>query len=98
MKKAVIVKPLALDNIQKAYLWYEDQLQGLGEEFLDEWESIANHISIHSESYSKKYKSFRQALLKRFPFVVVYEVEGNNIVVYNVINMKRSLKKRFKKK
>ncbi len=96
MKKAVIVKPLAFVNIQKAFLWYEQQFQGLGEDFLDEWESIANHISLHSESYSKKYKSFRQAVFKRFPYVVIYEIDDNVVVIYNVINMKRSNKKRFK--
>ena len=58
MKFAIIVKPLAVENIQKAYSWYENELIGLGEEFLDEWESLANHISIYAESYPKKYKSF----------------------------------------
>lgn len=44
MKKTILVKPLALKNIQKAYSWYEIQLNGLGEQFIDEWESTANHI------------------------------------------------------
>ena len=98
MKFAIIVKPLAVENIQKAYSWYENELIGLGEEFLDEWESLANHISIYAESYPKKYKSFRQTVLKRFPYVVIYEIEGKQVVIYNVINMKRSTKKRFKKR
>ena len=97
MKFVIIVKPLAVENIQKAYSWYENELLGLGEEFLDEWESLANHISIYAELYPKKYKSFRQTVLKRFPYVVVYEIDGQDIIIYNVISMKRSTKKRFKK-
>ncbi len=81
MKFAIIVKPLALENIQKAYSWYDNELMGLGEAFLDEWESLANHISIYAESYPKKYKFFRQKVLKRFPYVVIYEIDDKQLVV-----------------
>lgn len=98
MKKTILVKPLAFKNIQKAYSWYEIQLNGLGEQFIDEWESTANHILSYANTYPKKYKSFRQAILKRFPYVIIYEIEEKHVVIYNVINMKRSLRKRFRKK
>jgi hypothetical protein len=96
-RKLIEVKPSALNQLSEAYLWYEKQLLGLGEDFLDEWESVANHLEFNAETYQKKYKDFRQALLKRFPFVVVYEIDKNKIIVYNIINTKRSVRKRFKK-
>ena len=96
-RKVIEVKPSALKQLTEAYLWYEKQLKGLGEDFIDEWESVANHLELNAETYQKRYKDFRLALLKRFPFVVVYEIEKNKIIVYNVINTKRNVKKRFKK-
>jgi hypothetical protein len=96
-KREVEVKPLALKNISEAYLWYEEHQKGLGEDFLDEWESVANHLASYAETYQKSYKDFRQVLLKRFPFVVVYEIEKRKVIIYNMINTKRNIKKRFKK-
>ena len=96
-KREVEVKPLALKNLTTAYEWYEQQLKGLGEDFLEELDSVINFIVLNAEGCQKRYKDFRQAMLKRFPYVVVYEIEKTKVIVYNIINTRRSVRKRFKK-
>ena len=90
---------LGVDNdISNAVEWYESQQKGLGERFIDDWESTANYILSNPLAFSKKIKSFRQAVLKNFPYLIIYEVVGNLIVIYAVINGKQRPKKRYLRK
>ncbi len=98
MIREIEVKEIALTRLLKAVSWYDDQKEGLGLSFLEEWEAVLDYISAHAEGCQIRYKSFRQAMFKRFPYLVIYEIEGNKVVVYNVINTSRSIKKRYKKK
>jgi len=57
-----------------AYLWYEMEKVGLGNEFEDCVERKLQQISEHPEFYSKKHNlRFREAKIERFPFMIVYE-------------------------
>ncbi|MFI5151093.1 MAG: type II toxin-antitoxin system RelE/ParE family toxin [Bacteroidia bacterium] len=98
MKYLVKVLPLASDHITEAFQWYEAQESGLGYDFLAEWESALAFISHFPEGCQRRYKNFRQAKIKRFPYLLVYELNLNKIVIYNVINARRHPSKRFKKK
>ncbi len=70
----LIVKPRAILMTKDGYEWYEKQKQGLGEEFLAELDRSYTKIQSHPEYFSRVKKNFRQAALKRFPYVVVYEL------------------------
>ena len=62
MTLKVIVKPLAAERIAEAFDWYENKRNGLGLEFLKEWESTSAYIKNNPEYFQKKYKNFRQAI------------------------------------
>jgi plasmid stabilization system protein ParE len=98
MKRKIQVKEQAAEQLTDAFLWYEKQKGNLGFEFLEEWESVAEYLSDYSEGCTKKYKEFRQAMLKRFPYLVIYEIENDSVIIYNVINVKRHPLKRYKKR
>jgi toxin ParE1/3/4 len=98
MKKEIIVRDLAANNLLEAIAWYEDQQNGLGLEFLEEWESVLEFLSLYPDSCRKEYKNFRLAGLKRFPYIIIFENEPDLIVVYNVIYAGRQVKKRYKTK
>ncbi len=66
----LVIKPRAIQMTKDAYEWYEKQKQGLGEEFLEELDKFYFKVKSHSEYFSKIKKNFRQASLKRFPFVI----------------------------
>ncbi len=77
------------------YDWYEAQKPGLGEEFLDELDGIYLKLETHPEYFGKVKKSFRQAALKRFPFVIVYEIIKTEVVVFAVFHTSRNPKNKF---
>jgi hypothetical protein len=73
----------------EAYAWYEKQRPGLGSEFIDcvddEFEEISNAPELHAVVF----RNVRQALIKRFPYVVCYIIELTEIPVISVFHCKR---------
>lgn len=93
---ALIIKSRATSMMQEAYQWYEQQKQGLGEEFLTELDSYYARLQSHPEYFGKIKKNFRQAALKRFPYVIVYEIIKTEVVVFAVFHTKRNPRLKFK--
>lgn len=91
------VKEHAMKQIRDAFLYYESLALGLGEKILQSWENTANQVEINPLGFQKKYKNFRQALLKNFPYVIMYEIDKSSIIVYSVIHTSRKTKLRFNK-
>jgi hypothetical protein len=73
----------------EAFDWYESKQAGLGTEFLNEVDEYQNRISQNPQQY-QIHKSQHIAVMHRFPFKIVYEIEGETIVVYAVYHDKRN--------
>jgi hypothetical protein len=82
-------RPLATIEIIEAYDWYELQRTGLGQEFLSELENFNTSLLFNPFAYSYYDEPVRQGKINRFPYVVVYEVVENSIVIYSVFMTKR---------
>jgi plasmid stabilization system protein ParE len=93
---SLIIKPRAILMTKDAYKWYDDQKPGLGDDFLDELDGLYNKLSSHPEYFGKVKKNFRQAALKRFPFVIVYEIIKEEVVVFAVFHTSRNPRFKFK--
>jgi plasmid stabilization system protein ParE len=50
----------------------------------------------HPEYFGKIRKNVRQAALKRFPYVIVYEIIKAEVVVFAVFHTRRNPKLKFK--
>ena len=92
----LIIKPRAITMAKEAYEWYEQQSKGLGEIFLSELNNCYKKIEAQPALYSKTKKNFRQLRLKRFPFVVIYEILRSEVVVFAVFHTSRDPKYKFK--
>lgn len=98
MKYVLDIKISAKAGVLDAFDYYESVQEGLGTRFLDYWEA---HISIVEENpllFQKKHKDFRQALIKPYPYHIIYKIENNTITVYKVIYAGSSPRKRYSKK
>ena len=98
MKYKVIIRPEAEDDIREAFFWYEDKRQGLGYDFLLNVDAGLNFIKRNPNIHPTEYKGTRKHFIKRFPYKIVYLVEGEKIVVLAVIHGRRSpvlIKKRI---
>jgi ParE toxin of type II toxin-antitoxin system, parDE len=90
MSFTVIVKQEAHQDTLDAYSYYEEKLAGLGERFLDALQQRYTELSANPTFYSyideDPMKVFRDVKLEKFPFVIVYEIIENQVVVYAVHN------------
>jgi toxin ParE1/3/4 len=93
----LIIKPRAIEMAKKAYQWYEKQQTGLGDLFLLELESGYDKIETGPTLYAKIQKNFRQIILRTFPYVIVFEIIEDDVVVYAVFHTSRNPRKKFKK-
>jgi hypothetical protein len=73
-------------EIIKAYLYYEGKLLGLGDEYLDELDKHLERIRHNPKHFAVKNKNYREAYIRRFPYLIIYEIEEMKVVVYSVFN------------
>lgn len=69
----------AEEEIDGAAEWYNEQRAGLGEEFLESLDSLFASMAAMPESFAPVddyagQRRFRQAILRRFPYKVIFEV------------------------
>lgn len=72
MKYRVEIKETAREGVAEAFLYYEEQQRGLGYGFLDKLELLLHQIAKHPKHFQEKYKHFRQALVKPFPYLILF--------------------------
>lgn len=78
-------------ELDEAFLWYEEQRQGLGYEFIDEVDEALKRLSYRPKAYAPIEHDVRRCLLKRFPYGVIFglEQENDTIVVVAVGHLHR---------
>lgn len=75
--------------MQGARRWYDEQQPELGAEFLHSVEASFARIERAPELYSAVDEETRRAPVRRFPFVIYYEIEPDAIVIYAVWHYRR---------
>ncbi|MCF6171006.1 MAG: type II toxin-antitoxin system RelE/ParE family toxin [Bacteroidales bacterium] len=90
---SLIIKEEARSEISDAYFWYEEKQNNLGERFLNKLDDCFITIKNNPKICAKKHKNMRQAIIDVFPFIVIYEIEKTDIVVYAVFNTHRNPEK-----
>ena len=82
----LIIKEEAKFEIIEAYNWYEGKQEGLGERFVLDLDDYFERIRSTPEIFPRRYREYRQVVMKRFPFVIVFEIEEKEVVVYAAFN------------
>jgi plasmid stabilization system protein ParE len=90
MKYYFIIKEEANQEIIESYLYYETKSQGLGEKFLENLEIYFDRIQKYPKHYQIKRKPYREVFVKNFPFLIIYEIIENSIVVYAVFHTSKN--------
>jgi plasmid stabilization system protein ParE len=85
----LIVRPAAAAEIDEAYLWYEAQRTGLGEEFLAEVNGALDTIREMPELYAVVHRDTRRAMLVRFPYSLLYRLVNKQVIVVACFHGKR---------
>jgi len=69
--------------------YYEEQVVGLGETFVNEVEKVFDVIEQYPSSGTKITPTERRFLVSRFPFGIIYSVEDDLIKIFAVMNLRQ---------
>ena len=69
--------------------YYEEQVVGLGDDFIDEIEKVVNVIEQQPSAGTKITKTERRFLVSRFPYGIIYSVKDELITIFAVMNLRR---------
>jgi plasmid stabilization system protein ParE len=88
--KKIRLLDLASQDLVDGYKFYEQQESGLGGYFLDSLFSDIDSLLIHAGIHPTYFQSYYRMLSKRFPFAVYYRVDGNDVLVYAVLDCRKN--------
>ena len=80
----------AINQMQKSYDYYESKSLGLGERFLLTVEEYFVIIKNNPKQFQVKREEIREAYLQKFPFIIVYQIIKDTIIVYSVFHTSRN--------
>ena len=89
MVYTLTVRPEAEFDIEEQYTIYESKRVGLGHDFLLCIEEALDKLARNPLIYRKIHKELRRIPVRRFPFRVLYFVDGQRIVVTAVFHVRK---------
>lgn len=98
MGHELVFRTRARKDVHNAVQWYAAKREGLGGQFLLELQRCLGGIASNPRRHPKIYSEFRQARVKRFPYVVVYRPLDREVVVMRVFHTKQDHRKKFIRK
>ena len=84
-------------NIVDAPVWYRDKAGGLDIRFLNAIEGTVKRIQNSPNAGIKIYKNYRQPSVKKFPYVIVYEIILDSVIFYQAFHTSQNPKKKIKR-
>lgn len=74
-------RPEVEDDVVDAVAWYDDKRAGLGNEFLLEYLAAIQRICDNPLLFAVAANGLRPCRVKRFSYIVHFDLDGNNILV-----------------
>jgi plasmid stabilization system protein ParE len=86
----VLFRPEAREDVIQARDWYERQSAGLGGEFARALEAAVAAASRSPDAFPEISGEFRRVLLRRFPYSLAYQFDGDTLVVLACFHHRRN--------
>ena len=86
----VVFDTTAIDELLESKPWYANHLESLGEDFEREVEQTLDKIVQYPKLYPVAAKTIRKAVLKRFPFVILYAFQQDKVIVLHIFHSHRN--------
>ena len=90
MAYRLTVSDRAVREIGEAYEWYEEQLHGLGAEFIDALDAQLQLITQTPLLFPEIRRGIRRTLLSHFPYGVFYASKGDVVSILAVVHTARN--------
>ncbi len=93
MKHRLDIRPEAEADIRNAARWYESERAGLGADFVEAVymaiDSLADNALLHPIKFRHRHRQVRWMFPKRFPYRILYYLEGDAAISFAVFHAKR---------
>jgi len=76
-------------EVDDAVAWYDEREEDLGRDFLDELDRAIRRIKSFPLASTEIEPGVRRCLLARFPYGLIYGIDGNLIIVVAVSHLHR---------
>ena len=86
MDAELIITQEADEDFHQAYSWYEQQHEGLGEDFTRRVEASIERICRMPSAYEKFHEDYRRVIVRRFPYAIIYDYVDNAVTVYSIFH------------
>jgi toxin ParE2 len=80
---------IAEAELDQAVRWYETQTPGLGEAFLIDILAAADRVALYPDAWQPLGNNLHRCRLSRFPYGLIYAVDGTDILVLAVAHLHR---------
>jgi hypothetical protein len=100
MRVKIRILDAAAQDLIDGFRFYEMQESGLGQYFLDSLFADVDSLLLYAGIHPVCFGTYQRLLAKRFPFAVYYKIDGDQILVYAVLDCRRNpawARKRFGK-
>ncbi|MVN20683.1 type II toxin-antitoxin system RelE/ParE family toxin [Mucilaginibacter arboris] len=99
MSFKIETSPKAIKELDKAADWYAEQQDGLAELFSNYFKKEVLNILNLPESYPKAKRGYRQALMEKFPYFIIYSINKKEevITIVSIFHTSRHPKQKFRK-
>ena len=77
----VVFTQAARAELIDAFTWYEGEAPGFGSHFRDQIGLIVERMSATPLQFPIVYKNVRRALLRRFPYMLFFTIDGETLLV-----------------
>ncbi len=79
----------AVEDLYEARLFYEAQGEGVGDYFFNTLFSDIDSLVLYGGTHLKV-EGFYQLLSRRFPYAIYYQSDGDTMVVWRVLDLRRN--------
>ena len=76
-------------ELEEAIAHYEQEKAGLGEQFALEVKNTIQRILNHPGAWTRLTRNIRRCRTNRFPYGIVYSVQGDDVLVLAVMHLHR---------
>ncbi len=90
MRVKIRILDSAEQDLVDGFRFYEVQEVGLGQYFLDSLFAAIDSLQLYAGMHPLYFGKYHRLLAKRFPFAIYYKIDEGLIMVYAILDCRRS--------
>ncbi len=89
----------ALADYEAIVSWYREKSERAAENFEKEVTDKINTLRVQPENFKKTYRRFHEAILKKYPYSILYLINEKEscVIISSIFHHSRNPKKKYKR-